>query len=203
MIPVFAVWVASFKTAFPVSGGALIIVIALILQGVNLLEYREWSSKWERLTCRSLAHLFFPPSLLLRFLSYRTYEPTEGSWCPLHPCRWVKLQIGRQPLLDSVAGVNLKDQGSDFSLAFIFCLLQESYYGTLLYQPCFKKKESMSHTFLYLVKTLKKKSSSKFPSRLVHYLILSPSTSSWSKSVFKVFVLFLTFSRNLFESPSV
>lgn len=62
MIPVFAVWAASFKTAFPVSGGALLIVIALILQGVNLLEYREChiESKMEQSTTeRSLAFFFY------------------------------------------------------------------------------------------------------------------------------------------------
>lgn len=39
MIPVFIVFLAAFKTAVPLAGGALMIVIAIILQGVNYLHY--------------------------------------------------------------------------------------------------------------------------------------------------------------------
>lgn len=39
MIPVFVIFIASFKTAVPLSLAALLIVIALILQGAAYLKY--------------------------------------------------------------------------------------------------------------------------------------------------------------------
>ncbi|PWN92623.1 hypothetical protein FA10DRAFT_270268 [Acaromyces ingoldii] len=39
MIPVFFIFLASFKTAVPVAGGALLIVVSLILNGANYIHY--------------------------------------------------------------------------------------------------------------------------------------------------------------------
>jgi len=79
MIPVFAVWAASFKTAFPVSGGALLIVIALILQGVNLLEYPHMALQ------KASGALFIVVGVVLWYSALSTMLQEEGINVPYFP----------------------------------------------------------------------------------------------------------------------
>ncbi|PWN87209.1 hypothetical protein FA10DRAFT_198096 [Acaromyces ingoldii] len=72
MIPVFLVFLASFKTAMPIAGGALMIVIAVILQGTNYLHYPMLELQ------KGCGALFFIVGIVLWYLAVAIMNQEEG-----------------------------------------------------------------------------------------------------------------------------
>ena len=77
MIPVFLVFLASFKTAIPIAGGAMMITIALILNGVNYIEYPMVNLQ------KGCGALFLIVGIFLWYMAMAVMNQEEGIPVPI------------------------------------------------------------------------------------------------------------------------
>lgn len=77
LIPVFIVFLAAFKTAVPLAGGALLICIAIILQGVNYLHYPMLELQ------RACGGLFIVVGVILFYVSVAVMNQEEDIMVPV------------------------------------------------------------------------------------------------------------------------